>query len=288
MDGVFHKLFFFGLSLAVSVFLTSCSQKKDIDISKLGIETESPEKLYYQGLANIKAKNLPEAARKFDAVNRISPFSEWARKSLVMSVFVKYKDAKYNDSITTANSYIKQYPRSQDAAYIQYLIGLCYYNQINDVTLDQRSAILTIQAMEQIINDHPDSEYVKDAKAKLLFAKDQLAGKEMQVGRYYLERREYLAAISRFRVVVEKYSTTNQIEEALARLAEAYYAMGIMNEVQVAAAVLHKNYPNSIWYADILKLLKSVGLQPDDKFSSWISKASKKCSFKSSSTNKQC
>jgi outer membrane protein assembly factor BamD len=127
--------------------------------------------------------------------------------------------------------------------------------------------------MNKVIETYPDSPYVEDAKTKIRFARDQLAGKEMQVGRYYLERRDYLAAIKRFRAVVENYSNTNQIEEALARLTEAYYAMGIASEAQTAAAVLGRNYPDSKWYKDSYALLQSGGLSPSENKSSWISKA---------------
>jgi outer membrane protein assembly factor BamD len=156
------------------------------------------------------------------------------------------------------------------------MIGLAYSKQIADVTQDQRAAQRTIEAMNKVVNDYPDSEYVPDAQAKIRFARDQLAGREMQVGRYYLERKEYLAAVSRFRIVVEQYQNTNQIEEALARLTEAYYAMGLVDEAQTAAAVLGNNYPDSQWYDDSFKLLKGQGLAPRENKESWISRAGKK------------
>jgi outer membrane protein assembly factor BamD len=142
-----------------------------------------------------------------------------------------------------------------------------------DVTQDQKFARSTIDAMQKVVTDFPKSEYVEDAQAKIRFARDQLAGKEMQVGRYYLERKEYLAGISRFRVVVEQYGTTNQVEEALARLVESYYALGVTEEAQTAAAVLGRNYPDSQWYADSYKLLKGGGLEPRENSGSWISRA---------------
>ena len=256
--------------------LSACQSDPDIDITKLGVETESPELLYNQGLANLKAGNTREAARKFDAVDRQHPFSDWARKALVMSTYVNYRNNRYEEAITAGTRYMKQYPVSDDAAYVQYLIGLSYSKQIVDVTQDQRIAAKTIEAMQRVITDYPDSEYVADAQVKLRFARDQLAGKEMQVGRYYLERKEYLAAISRFRVVVEQYSNTNQVEEALARLVEAYYAMGIVQEAQTAAAVLGRNYPDSPWYKDSYSLLKSGGLEPRESGGSWIARAGKK------------
>jgi outer membrane protein assembly factor BamD len=167
------------------------------------------------------------------------------------------------------------YPSTDDADYAMYIIGLCYFRQIRDVTQDQKEARQTVQTMQEVVTRWPDSEYVEDAKAKIRFANDQLAGKEMQIGRYYLERREYLAAIKRFRSVVETYSNTRHIEEALARLVEAYYAMGLTDEAQTAAAVLGQNYPDSQWYKDSYKLLQGGGLAPRENAGSWISKAGK-------------
>lgn len=256
--------------------VTACQSDPDIDITKLGMETDPPELLYNQGLANMKAGNVAEASRKFDAIDKQNPFTEWGRKALVMSTFSKYRLGRNDDAIATGNRYMAQYPNSEDSAYVQYLIGLSYAKQIADVTQDQRMAARTIEAMTKVVKDYPKSEYVEDAQAKIRFARDQLAGKEMQIGRYYLERKEYLAAIQRFRNVIEQFSNTNQVEEALARLTEAYYAMGIVEEAQTAAAVLGRNYPDSQWYADSYKLLQSGGVQPRENKGSWISRAGAK------------
>jgi outer membrane protein assembly factor BamD len=256
--------------------MTACQSDPDIDITKLGVETDPPETLYNQGLANIKAGKLAEASRKFDAIDRQSPFTEWSRKALVMSTFTKYRLGNSDDAIATGNRYLKQYPRSDDSAYVQYLVGMSYSKQIADVTQDQKPAARTIEAMTKVVNDYPNSEYVEDAQAKIRFARDQLAGKEMQIGRYYLERKEYLASIQRFRTVVEQYSNTNQVEEALSRLTETYYAMGLVEEAQTAAAVLGRNYPDSQWYADSYKLLQSGGVEPRENKRSWISRAATK------------
>jgi outer membrane protein assembly factor BamD len=256
--------------------MTACQSDPDIDITKLGFETDAPETLYNQGLANMKAGNLSEASRKFDAIDRQNPFTEWGRKALVMSTFTKYRLSRNDEAIATGNRYMSQYPQSQDSAYVQYLVGLAYSKQIADVTQDQRAAARTVDAMNKVVTNYPSSEYVEDAQAKIRFARDQLAGKEMQIGRYYLERKEYLAAIQRFRNVVEQYPNTNQVEEALARLTEAYYAMGITEEAQTAAAVLGRNYPDSQWYADSFKLLKGNGVEPRENRGSWISRAGAK------------
>ncbi|WEX76337.1 outer membrane protein assembly factor BamD [Sinorhizobium numidicum] len=259
-----------------SGLITACQNDPDIDITKLTVETDPPEVLYNQGLANLNAGKTTEAARKFEALDRQHPFSEYARKALVMNAFVAYRNGQYQDSINATSRYLNLYPQSEDAAYAQYIQGLAYTKQIPAVTQDQRPAMKAIEAMQAVIDKYPDSQYVDDAQSKIRFARDQLAGKEMQVGRYYLERKEYLAAVSRFRVVVEQYSNTNQVEEALARLVEAYYAMGVTSEAQTAAAVLGHNYPDSQWYADSFKLLQSGGFEPRESGGSWIARAGKR------------
>lgn len=257
------------------VLLSACSSDDDIDLATYVEQTEPADVLYNQGLANLDQGNVREAGRKFEAVDRQHPYSEQARKSIVMNAFVQYKQGNYTEAINAAKRYVTLYPTNPDAAYAQYIIGLAYYRQIRDVTQDQKEARRTIEAMDELVQRWPDSEYVEDAKAKIRFARDQLAGKEMQVGRYYLERREYIAAIKRFRNVVENYSNTRQVEEALSRLTEAYYAMGLASEAQTAAAVLGNNYPDSQWYKDSYSLLQSGGLSPSENSGSWLSKAGK-------------
>jgi outer membrane protein assembly factor BamD len=262
-------------AIAGSALITACQNDPDIDITKLTAETDPPEVLYNQGLANLNAGKTTEASRKFEALDRQHPFSEYARKALVMNAFVSYRNGQYQEAINATGRYLNLYPQSEDAAYAQYIQGLAYTKQIPAVTQDQKPAMRAIEAMQAVVDRYPDSEYVDDAKSKIRFARDQLAGKEMQVGRYYLERKEYLAAVSRFRVVIEQYPNTNQVEEALARLTEAYYSMGVTQEAQTAAAVLGHNYPDSQWYSDSFKLLQSGGLEPRESGNSWISRAAK-------------
>jgi outer membrane protein assembly factor BamD len=272
-----QRAVFLALSVVVpSLFLSACmSSEKDIDLSTYVEQTEPADVLYNQGLANLNAGRLQEASRKFDAVDRQHPYSEWARKSMVMGAFADYRQGNYDEAIGSAKRYLTLYPSTDDAAYAQYIIGLSYYRQIKDVTQDQKEARQTVQTMQDLVTRWPTSEYVDDAKEKIRFANDQLAGKEMQIGRYYLERREYIAAVKRFRTVVENYSNTRHVEEALARLTESYYAMGLTSEAQTAAAVLGTNYPDSPWYKDSYKLLQSNGLAPRENAGSWISKAGK-------------
>jgi outer membrane protein assembly factor BamD len=262
--------------LAAPAVLSGCmSSEDDIDLATYVDQTEPADVLYNQGLANLNAGRLKEASRKFDAVDRQHPYSEWARKSMVMGAFANYRQGNYDEAINAGKRYVSLYPSTEDAAYAQYIVGLSYFRQIRDVTQDQKESRRAIEAMEEVVQRWPESEYVDDAREKVRFARDQLAGKEMQIGRYYLERREYIAAVKRFRYVVENYSNTRHVEEALARLTESYYAMGLTSEAQTAAAVLGQNYPDSQWYKDSYTLLQTGGLEPRDNAGSWISKAGK-------------
>lgn len=260
--------------LALPVGLSACASTDDtMNLASYVESVEPADTLYNQGLANLEAGRLNEAAAKFEAVDRQHPYSEYARRSMVMGAFTQYRQGNYQESINSGRRYVQLYPTSEDAAYAQYIVGLSYWRQIKDVTQDQSDARRTIEAMEAVTQRWPESEYVEDANAKIRYARDQLAGKEMQVGRYYLERREYVAAVKRFRSVVETYSNTRHVEEALARLTESYYAMGLASEAQTAAAVLGHNYPDSQWYADSYALLQTGGLEPRENAGSWISRA---------------
>lgn len=263
-----------GLLFASVFSLTACSGKdKDVDLSTYVETIDPPDVLYNQGLANLDAGRLNEAAKKFAAIDRQHPYTEWARKSLVMGAFTNYRKANYDEAVTMAKRYIALYPTTNEAAYAYYIIGLSYFRQIPDITRDQKDTKRAIAAMQEVVDRYPKSEYVDDAKAKIRFGREQLAGKEMQVGRYYEERHHYLSAINRFRSVVENYSNTNQIEEALYRLVEANYALGLTSEAQTAAAVLGQNYPESKWYKSAYSLLEKGGLSPEENKGSWISRA---------------
>lgn len=257
----------------VAVLASGCQSDPDIDITAYAQSIEPADVLYNQGLANLEAGQLTEAGRKFEAIDKQHPYSEYARKAMVMNAFANYRQGRYSEAINAASRYLSLYPNDEDAAYAQYIVGLGYYRQIPDVTRDQRTSARAIAAFTEVVERYPDSEYVEDSQAKLRYARDQLAGKEMQIGRYYLERKEYVAAANRFRQVVETYPNTRQVEEALARLVETYYAMGLESEAQTAAAVLGHNFPDSQWYADSYTLLRTGGLEPRENKGSWISRA---------------
>ncbi|GGD20652.1 outer membrane protein assembly factor BamD [Aureimonas glaciei] len=267
------------LVLATSALaLSGCMSGKDddIDVLALAAETEPADVLYNQGLANLEGGRLKEAAAKFNAIDRQYPYSEWARKALVMRAFTSYRSGEYEEAVTSARRYLNTYPGTSEAAYAQYIIGLAYYRQIPDVTRDQKASARAAAAMQEVIDRYPESEYAEDARTKIRFSRDQLAGKEMQVGRYYLERREYIAAINRFKRVVDAFPQTRHVEEALARLTEAYYAMGLVQEAQASASVLGQNFPDSQWYKDSYALLQSKGLEPRaGSGDSWFGKATR-------------
>ena len=260
-------------ALALPMLVSACATEKDIDLAAYVESVEPADALYNQGLANLEAGRMKEAAEKFEAVDRQHPYSEFARKAMVMNAFSNYRLGNYEEAITAGKRYVSLYPSTEDAAYAQYIVGLSYFRQIPDVTRDQAESRRAIEAMQEVVDRWPESEYVPDAEAKIRFARDQLAGKEMQIGRYYLERREYIAAARRFRNVVENYSNTRHVEESLARLTETYYAMGLASEAQTAAAVLGHNYPDSQWYKDSYALLQKGGLEPRENKGSWLSKA---------------
>jgi len=241
--------------------------------TKAAYEDDQPAgELYNKGLAYMNAGKLQDAIKNFNEVDRQHPYSEWARKSLIMSTYASYRRGKYEDTIQTGQRYLTLYPGTEDAAYAQYLIAQSYYSRIPDVTRDQDSTKKAMAAMQEIVDQYPDSEYADDARAKIIQTRDQLAGKEMQVGRYYLEQREYIAAVNRFKTVVSDYQDTRHVEEALYRLVEANLAMGLSSEAQTAAAVLGHNFPDSEWYDRAYKRLGAGGMQPESNSGSWISR----------------
>jgi outer membrane protein assembly factor BamD len=238
---------------------------------------EPADKLYNEGLYLMNQRHDNKAAgKKFEEVDRQHPYSDWARKSLLMSAYAYYNQGDYDSCIGAATRYVTLHPGSPDAAYAQYLIAASHYDQIPDISRDQARTEKAINALQEVIRKYPTSEYAVSAKAKMEGARDQLAGKEMDVGRYNLEKRNFTGAINRFKTVVTQYQTTRHVEEALERLVEAYMAIGIVGEAQTAAAVLGHNFPDSPWYKDAYKLVKSGGVEPNEDQGSWISRAFKK------------
>lgn len=237
---------------------------------------EPADKLYNEGLYLLNKKKDPKsAAKKFEEVDRQHPYSEWARKSLIMTAFAYYEAGAYDDCIQSARRYVSLHPGSPDAAYAQFLIGSSHFDQIAEISRDQERTEKAVQTLDEVVRKYPSSEYATAAKRKIEMARDQLAGKEMDVGRWYMQRRDYTGAINRFKVVVTRYQRTRHVEEALLRLTEAYMSLGIVDEAQTSAAVLGHNFPDSRWYKDAFALMQSKGLAPNENKGSWISRAFK-------------
>ncbi|WP_350334948.1 outer membrane protein assembly factor BamD [Coralliovum pocilloporae] len=263
---------YFGwLAAACMTFLAACSSTEE-SLDDLAFKDEPADRLYNEGLAALNSGDVSTAQKKFKDLDRQHPYSTWAKKSLVLSTYTNFQNARYDDAISSARRFITLYPGDEDAAYVQYLIGQSYFRQIPDVTRDQEMTAKALRAMRELVQRYPESDYTDDARQKVRVTLDQLAGKEMQVGRYYQERQEYIAAANRFKTVVSEYQTTRHVEEALLRLTETYLALGVVPEAQTAAAVLGHNFPDSEWYQRAYELLAEGGYKPQENKGSWISK----------------
>jgi outer membrane protein assembly factor BamD len=229
--------------------------------------------LYNDGLSQLNGGNYKTAAKKFAEVERRHPYSKWATKSLLMQGFAHYQGKSFDDAINSCKRFIALHPGHKDAPYAYYLVALSEYEQINSIDRDQSQTEKALEALDEVSRRYPDSPYAKDAQKKVLVARDHLAAKEMEIGRYYLNKGSYLAGINRFKRVVTDYQTTSHTPEALYRLSESYMAMGVVSEAQTAAAVLGHNFPSSSWYRDAYSLVANNGQAPVENQSSWISRA---------------
>ena len=216
--------------------------------------------IYNEAMDHLEAGRYTAASTSFDEVERQHPYSKWATKAQIMSAYAHYEKAEYDDAILALDRFIEIHPGNKDVAYAYYLKGLCYYEQISDVARDQRMTEGALATFKELVSRFPGSEYARDARLKIDLAEDHLAGKDMNVGRFYLRAGHHLAAIGRFRRVIEEYGTTTHVPEALLRLTEAYLELGIIDEARYTAAVLGHNYPNSEWYLDTYTLLADEGI----------------------------
>ncbi|MFH1804244.1 MAG: outer membrane protein assembly factor BamD [Pseudomonadota bacterium] len=239
----------------LTLLLAACAGKEE----PAYIERPVSE-LYNSAQDLLNAKDYVKASAAFDEVERQHPYSVWATKSQLMAAYSYYQDNKYDDAISTIDRFISLHPANADAAYAYYLKALCYYEQISDVGRDQAMTQNAMQALDDVIRRFPESQYARDAKLKKDLTVDHLAGKEMSVGRYYQKRGEYLAAINRFKSVLDNHQTTTHVPEALARLTESYLALGLEGEAQRTASVLGHNFPGSEWYQDSYDML--LGNEP--------------------------
>ena len=238
-------------ALGALLVLAGCSTSDEETV----YEEQPVEELYNKAMDEFMAENYETAADLFDEVERQHPYSQWATRGQLMAAFSYYLEARYPEAVVTLDRFIQLHPAHEHVDYAYYLRALCYYERITDVSRDQKMTEKAGKALEEVIARFPDSPYAADAKRKLVLIRDQLAGKEMTIGRYYQKRGHYLAAINRFRTVVEKYQTTSHVPEALHRLTESYLALGLTEEAQKTAAVLGYNFPGSEWYRDSYELL---------------------------------
>ncbi len=253
--------------LSLGVGLGGCDA---LDPTNLFSEKYKPEvvadtqadKLYSDGLAKMEDRDYEGASKTFDQLDKQYSYSDWSRKALLMTAYSNYEGAKYDDAITASKRYLQRHPASKDAAYAQYLMAMSQYKQIPDATRDQERSERALVALTELVQKYPTSEYTSDARNRIQIARDQLAGREMEVGRYYLQQGQTLAAMNRFRRVVDTYQTTSHTPEALYRMVESGLTVGLIDEATRNGAVLGQNFPGSPWYQDAYSLLTARGFQP--------------------------
>jgi outer membrane protein assembly factor BamD len=247
--------------LAASLAATSAACASSSKAKNLAYVERPVETIYNDAVHELDRHVWQGAASQFDEVERQHPYSVWAQRSMLMAAYARYKAKDYDKSISSAQEYISLHPGGDGAPYAYYLVAVCQFDQIIDVGREQARTELALAALHEVTERFPDTSYARDAELKTDMVRDQLAGKEMEIGRYYLKRNEHLAAINRFRKVVETYDTTSHTPEALYRLVESYLSIGLNGQAQASAAVLGFNYPGSQWYADAYKLMTEAGVE---------------------------
>ena len=253
----------FTLALTVLALTATACQTGDRRNDQIAYVERPVERIYNLALTELDRRDYAEAVGLFNEVERQHPYSEWARRSALMSAFASYQAQRYDESVSTAQRFIALNPAADDAAYAYYLIAVSYFDQIVDVGRDQNMTELAKAALTDVVRRFPQSDYARDSELKLDMVQDQLAGKEMEVGRWYLRRNQHIAAVNRFRTVVKDYDTTGHAPEALHRLVETYLSLGLRQEALAAGAVLGYNYPNSDWYRMSYRLLSGQGMDPE-------------------------
>ncbi|UYP69464.1 outer membrane protein assembly factor BamD [Thalassobacter stenotrophicus] len=255
------------LSVALMSILSACSQgPTDAEV----LQSLGPQEIFQRAEVQLASDDPEEAARLFNEVERLYPYSDWAKRALIMAAFSYHTDGDYENSRAAAQRFIDFYPADEDAAYAQYLLALSYYDQIDQVGRDQGLTFQALQALRTVIERYPGSEYARSSILKFDLAFDHLAAKEMEIGRYYLKRGHYPAAINRFRAVVQDFETTSHTPEALMRLVEAYLSLGLRDEAQTAGAILGYNFQSSPFYDDAFKQLTGQGLDAAPRGTGWL------------------
>ncbi|MEK9672807.1 MAG: outer membrane protein assembly factor BamD [Rhodospirillaceae bacterium] len=250
--------------------LGGCSLFGDGDAAKY---LEKPiDQLYNNGVDQMEEGKFVDAARSFEEVERQHPYSVWATKAQLMAAYGYYKTNNYDQATAALDRFIQFHPTNKDVGYAYYLRGLTYYEQISDISRDQQMTRLALQSLNEVVTRFPESKFARDAKFKLELTYDHLAGKEMEIGRYYHNQKQYLAAINRFRSVIDQYQTTTHVPEALHRLTEAYLALGLTDEARKTASVLGHNFPGSEWYLDSYEMLTGKQVRPDEPKNAWYDK----------------
>ena len=256
------------LALALAASLAGCGWFGSKDEEQF---TDQPvEVLYNRALDDLGRQDYKLAAKEFEEVDRQHPYSVWATKAQIMAAFTYYQSNKYDDAIIALDRFIQLHPGHRDIPYAYYLKALCYYEQISDVGRDQRITQQALDALAEVVKRFPETPYARDARLKVELAIDHLAGKEMSVARFYQQNKQYVGAINRYRVVIERYQTTTHVPEALHRLVECYLSLGVKSEAQESAAVLGYNFPGSDWYQDSYFLMTGEGTRPPDEKSGWF------------------
>jgi len=249
-------------ALICALAVAGCSTLKPKPKPKLAYEERPVELLYSTGADRMDKHLWSQAVDYFQEVERQHPYSEWSRRAILMQAFAHYQNNNYDEAIADADRYISLYPGNQAAAYAHYLKAICYFEQIVDVGRDQAATGQALENLREVTTRYPHTEYALDARLKIDMVNDQLAGKEMNIGRWYLRQNDTLAAIGRFKTVIDRYQTTSDTPEALYRLVEAYLTLGLLDEAKKDGAVLGYNYPGDPWYSDAYALLTSKGLRP--------------------------
>jgi len=239
------------------------------------LNPDPPAKMYAFAEGLLNNQSYTDAAKKFEDLDRDHPYAPEARRAIVMAAYAYYKAGKYPEAIASAKRYTTLHPGTKDAALAHHIIASAHFDEIKDPMRDQSSTRKALEELRTLVQRYPDSPYSKQANNRVRLAQDLLAAAEMNVGRYYQNRHNYVAAINRYKTVVTEYQTTRQVEEALYRVVESNMALGIVTEAQTAAAVLGHNYPNSEWYGHAYALLKSGGLSPQVTQGTWLSNAIK-------------
>jgi len=257
--------------VAVGLMVSACGGLEcDIKRGELDYENYTAKQIFERGEFDL-ARNEPDlAAQVFGEVERLYPYSAWAKRALIMQAYSYHQDKDYENSRAAAQRFIDFYPTDEDAAYAQYLLALSYYDQIDEVGRDQGLTFQALQSLRQVIENYPESEYARSSILKFDLAFNHLAAKEMEIGRYYLKRDHFTAAINRFRVVVEDFQTTTHTAEALHRLVEAYLSLGLTDEARTAGAILGYNFRGTEWYEDSYKMLTGQGLTLEAAGDNWL------------------